>query len=308
MDHCQYIYCRAALSDATKPCPRCGHPPSKEEMLNPFFLAASPVEGLPTGFLDMHQIVPDYPRMAEAQVFAMDQYGVESALLQSAPDQATSLCGNDQLLELANGTPGRFWPSHFIDPRTDSALEEVERAKERGVRVIKLLPPIGFRLDDPACDALLEAMEAHRLVAMVHTGFITARHKAEEKAAGAFMSSTFADPLTIDLPARKFPDLTFILCHLGGAIWCEQAGQMVTQHDNVWGDTSGFGVFALQRLLRRGAAIDWSKVFWGNDSVAFAYPLNLRLHLAALREAGAERLLPALLRDNGRRFADAFLS
>ena len=29
-----------------------------------------------------------------------------------------------------------------------------------------------------------------------------------------------------------------LLCHLGGAIWHEEAAQMVTQHDNVWGDAN----------------------------------------------------------------------
>ena len=82
---------------------------------------------------------------------------------------------------------------------------------------------------------------------------------------------------------------------------------MVTQHDNVYGDVSGFGLFALRRLLRAGATVDWSKVFWGNDSPPFAYPFNLRLHLAALRQAESMDLAPALFYDNGRRFGEQFL-
>jgi predicted TIM-barrel fold metal-dependent hydrolase len=151
-------------------------------------------------------------------------------------------------------------------------------------------------------------MQDLALVAMIHTGFITARHKHEEASAGVFLSSTFSDPLFLDQPARKFPRLSFILCHLGGAIWCEAGAQMVSQHDNVWGDLSGFGLFALRRLLSNGAAVDWSKLFWGNDSPPPAYPHNLRLHLAALRRAGAETLAPQLLRENGQRFAERFLS
>ncbi|MEM7585955.1 MAG: amidohydrolase family protein, partial [Acidobacteriota bacterium] len=103
------------------------------------------------------------------------------------------------------------------------------------------------------------------------------------------------------------PDLQFILCHLGGAIWHEEAAQMVTQHDNVWADTSGFGLFALRRLLRAGATVDWSKVFWGNDSPPFAYPFNLKLHLAALREYDALDLAPRLFHDNAQNFADRYL-
>ena len=83
---------------------------------------------------------------------------------------------------------------------------------------------------------------------------------------------------------------------------------MVTEHDNVWGDLSGFGVFALERLLKLGAAIDWTKVFWGNDSVPQAYGVNLRLFMNALRENGREALAPGLLHDNGQRFADQFIA
>ena len=121
------------------------------------------------------------------------------------------------------------------------------------------------------------------------------------------MSSRYANPLYFDLTARKFPRLSVILCHLGGAIWHEEAAQMVTQHDNVWADVSGFGLFALRRLLRAGATVDWTKVFWGNDSPPFAYPFNLRLHLAALRDAEALELAPGLFHDHAQAFAERFL-
>jgi predicted TIM-barrel fold metal-dependent hydrolase len=275
--------------------------------MDPSFLAEARVDGLPSKILDMHQILPARAGMLEVQLLAMEKLGIRKVLLQSAPDQARSLLGNRELLRISRSQPERFWASQFLDPRVPNAVEQLERLKAAGVRVVKLLPPAGFRLDDQAHEAFLQAMEEHGLVAMIHTGFITARHKEEEARAGMFMSSTFADPLHLDRPARKFPRLTMILCHLGGAIWHEEGAQMVTQHDNVWGDVSGFGIFALQRLLRNGATLDWDKLFWGNDSLPFAYPVNLRLLLATLRDAGAERLAPRLLYDSGRKFADLFL-
>ena len=151
-------------------------------------------------------------------------------------------------------------------------------------------------------------MDELGLVAMVHTGFITARHKEEEAAAGAFMASRFANPLFLDRPARQFPDLTFILCHTGGAVFHEEGAQMVTQHDNVWGDLSGFGLFALRRFLRPDVVVDWSKLFWGNDAPPNAYPFNLRLLLGTLADADEHGLVEPLLYGNGRRFVDQFLA
>ncbi len=313
---CEYTYCRASFGDEHQTCPVCRFPRrgtngesprDKARLRDIAFLTSIPVDGKPETILDMHQILPAAEGVLEMQLAAMQAFGVARVLLQSAPPQATSLWGNDKLLALANQQGEKFWASQFVDPRMPDAVAALEGFAAAGARVVKLLPVAGYRADAPALDDFWAAMERLGLVAMVHTGFITARHKQEEAKAGHFMSSRYANPLYFDLTARKFPRLTVILCHLGGAIWHEEAAQMVTQHDNVWGDVSGFGLFALRRLLHKRATVDWRKVFWGNDSPPFAYPFNLRLHLAALRQAGAEDLATLLFHDNARRFGEEFL-
>jgi predicted TIM-barrel fold metal-dependent hydrolase len=305
---CGYVYCRAVQDAGSDRCPVCGFPRDPQRLREPDFLLSQEVAGLPPALMDMHQILPATEGVAALQLLAMERLGIERALLQSAPDQARSLWGNDKILALARQHPERFWASHFLDPRQPGAAARLAEVAAEGTRVVKLLPPAGFAPDDPAFDGFWAAMQELGLVAMVHTGFITARHKEEEARAGVFLSSRWANPLFLDLPARKFPRLTFILCHLGGGLWYEEAAHMVTHHGNVWGDVSGFGLEALKRLLALRSPVDWGKVFWGNDSPPFAYPFNLRLHLAALREAGAEGLAAALLCDNGRRFAGAVLA
>ncbi len=185
------------------------------------------------------------------------------------------------------------------------AIDMAHRLADNGVRVIKLLPPAGYSPDDSRYDDFWETLQARNLIAMLHTGFITARHKEEEARAGIFLHSRYASPVLLDLPARKFTRLIFILCHLGGSLWYEEAAQMVASHDNVWGDISATGVFALQRLLRLDAMFDRTKIFWGNDSPPWAYPFNLRLLLATLSQAGAEDMAASLLYDNARRFTDS---
>ncbi len=307
MATCAYTYCRAPLGDGDDACRACGFPRDRERLADFAFLASIEVRGIPPVVYDMHQILPATDGVLDMQLAAMERFGIARVLLQSAPPQATSLWGNRQLLELAQEQGERFWASQFVDPRMPGAVDALGVFADVGVKVIKLLPVAGYRPDDPALDPFFDEMQRLELVVMVHTGFITARHKEEEARAGVFMSSRYADPLYFDLTARKFPRLQVILCHLGGAIWHEAAAQMVTQHDNVWADVSGFGLFALKRLLRAGATLDWTKVFWGNDSPPFAYPFNLRLHAAALAEAAAEELAPLLFHDNAQRFADRFL-
>lgn len=307
MNSCAYIYCRTPTAESDSVCPRCGHPANPDDLRTPaFFLAA--MQALPDlggPLLDMHQILPAHPRIVPYQLMAMDQLGIHTALLQSAPAQATSLLGNDALADVVAAHPDRFWASQFVDPQTPDAVDQLTAIAQAGHRVIKLLPVTGWQADAPALSPFWERMQALGLVAMVHTGFFTARHKDEEAAAGQFMSSRFADPLYFDTPCRQFPNLRVILCHMGGAMWCENAAQMVTQHEHVWGDVSGFGLFALERLLRNNASMAWDKVFWGNDSPPFAYPLNLALTLHATRDH--THLRRALLHDNGQRFATAYL-
>ena len=307
MASCEYTYCRAPVPDDRAACGVCGFPKDRAKLADLAYLGSLAVDDKPDALIDMHQILPAADGVLEMQMAAMQGFGIARVLLQSAPPQATSLWGNDQLLDLARRRGDKFWASQFVDPRMPEAGAALEAFAAAGAKVVKLLPVAGYRADDPALDDFWGAMERLGLVAMVHTGFITARHKKEEAKAGLFMSSRYANPLYFDLTARKFPDLTIILCHLGGAIWHEAAAQMVTQHDNVYGDVSGFGLFALRRLLLKHATVDWSKVFWGNDSPPFAYPFNLRLHLAALRHAGAMELVQALFHDNARRFAERFL-
>lgn len=311
MSRCSFPYCRARVPAGAVLCERCGFPRDKAQLFDPALFQAG-VERLrgrlPERILDMHQILPAFPGIAEFQLKAMAALGITQALLQSAPPEAKSLLGDDALFEVAQAHPGRFWPSAFVDPTHEQALQQLEAAADRGVRVLKLLPVAGYELDDPALNPFWELAESRRMVMLIHQGFITGRHKDEERRAGQFMSSRFANPLYVDRPARQFPGVTFILAHAGGAIFYEQAAQMVSQHDNVWADLSGTGLFALQRFLQLSVALDTDKLFWGNDGPPFAYPITLRLLVQTLEQHDeVETLLPALLFDNGRTFADLHL-
>jgi len=308
MNVCRYIYCTNTFEDPLEICPVCGYPTHVAMLGDNNFLDQS-IPKLPTGALvDMHQILPDEEKVMDSQLHMMDKLNIRRVLLQSVPSAVSSIWGNQKLLEIQNRFGHQFIASHFMDPRHPFARRRLHQYKQRGIRVIKLLPCLGYEPDHAKWDAFWATLEKLKLVAMVHTGFITARHKEEERQASVFLHSKFGRPILFDLLARKYPELQFILCHMGGAMWYEEAIQMVNQHDNVWGDISGFGLFALQRIVQNEIYVNWKKIVWGNDASPRLYPFNLRLVLHMLTQGDQQSMAPLLLHDNAIHFINRFLS
>ncbi|MFC2091055.1 amidohydrolase family protein [Bacteroidota bacterium] len=301
MRFCKYIYCQTGYSEDLETCPCCGYPVDEKEIENLEF-TKSKLPEISGSIIDMHQIIPKQPGMIEVQIQIMEYLGIQKALLQSVPTKVSSIFSNTDLLELKNTHADKFLISHFLDPRHPFALKRLGQYKERGVNVIKLLPCLGYEPDHPKWDKFWQKMERLDQVAMVHTGFITARHKKEEFENKQFLSSKYGDPLFFDIIARKFPGLKIILCHTGGTIWTESATQMINQHDNVWGDISGFGLLALKKMLNTNIVANWDKLFWGNDSSPFSYPYNLNILLYELNKGNRQELIPKLLFNNASNF------
>ena len=167
MTRCEYTYCRAPLPDGAATCGVCGFPRDRSRLTDLAFLASVAVEDKPSTIIDMHQILPAVDGVLEMQLAAMQGFGISRVLLQSAPPQATSLWGNEQLLALAREQGERFWASQFVDPRMPGAVEALEAFAGAGAKVVKLLTVAGYRADDPAFDEFWGAMERLGLVAMV---------------------------------------------------------------------------------------------------------------------------------------------
>jgi predicted TIM-barrel fold metal-dependent hydrolase len=306
MKTCAYPYCRHPVIDDEK-CQRCGFPTDKALLADLQFLISSSPQLDLDAVIDMHQILRNETSAVEKQIHMMDRLNIRKVLLQSVPDGTSSIFGNRELLRAAQVYKDRFWVSQFLDPRSPNALSLLTDWHRGGIRVVKLLPCLGYRPDDSSFDAIWEVMEKHSIAVMAHTGFITARHKEEERKAGVYLNSTYCDPLLWDRPARRFPNLQIILCHLGGQFWYREASVMITEHQNVWADVSGSGLMALHEVLRNRMSVDFSKIFWGNDGSTATYPFSMKLTYDALNEHGLERLVPALFHDNASRFASDFL-
>ncbi len=302
MQVCQYIYCKHAFPEGLSICPVCGYPVKASLGQDEKFIREHLPEVTGTPVIDMHQILISREGILDAQLEMMDLLHIEKALLQSVPSKVESMWSNRQLLEVKQKYSDRFIVSHFMDPRHPLARKRLKQYRERGIRVIKLLPCLGYQPDDARWNRFFETMDKLGLAAMVHTGFITARHKEEERRAGMFLHSKYGNPIFFDILARKYPRIQFILCHMGGNIWTDEALEMINHHENVWGDISGSGIGALKRILAAGVYVNESRLFWGNDSPPEAYLYNLKLLRSILKSGGRSELLPLLLYDNAARF------
>jgi predicted TIM-barrel fold metal-dependent hydrolase len=302
MIQCGYIYCGASFDPGESHCPRCGC--AWREGLSP---ATKLLHAIPPVITDMHQVLPRIPEIGELQIRYMQQLGIQKALLQSVPDKIESLCNNSSLREIKQQYGKAFIISQFMDPRHPFAKKKIKAYAKQGCAVIKLLPCLGYYPDDKKFSSFWALMEELGLIAMVHTGFITARHKAEEKKHNTYLHSRYCDPLYFDILCRKFPKLTVILCHTGSNIWYESACQLISQHEHVWGDVSGFGNEALSRILQLNIPVNMNKLFWGNDSHPQFYHTNLNILCSLLHTYNAGHLLMPLLNDNAVSFIHKYM-
>jgi len=304
MKFCQYTYCREVYQDDRDSCPVCGYPADasllKDNDFVDHILPDLPVKSI----IDMHQIIPAKEGMLQQQLRMMEKLGIKEVLLQSVPSKVTSIWGNRKLLEVKQKHGDKFMISHFMDPRYPLALKRLKQYREKGVRVIKLLPCLGYQPDSPRWRRFWKRMDELNLVAMIHTGFITASHKDEERRSGVYLHSKYGRPIFFDILARKYPNIQFILCHMGGTMWVEEAVQMVNAHENVWGDISGSGIGALKRIIHNHITVDWTKLFWGNDSPPALYPVNLKLLFHYLKTGNLLDMAPMLLHDNAKHFRE----
>ena len=97
-----------------------------------------------------------------------------------------------------------------------------------------VVTPIGcgyeaFYVHDPRMQVIYELAGEFGVPVMIHTGD-TYDPKGKVK---------YAHPLEVDEVAVDFPDVTFVICHLGNP-WVTDAMEVIYKNENVVGDISGF--------------------------------------------------------------------
>jgi predicted TIM-barrel fold metal-dependent hydrolase len=177
-----------------------------------------------------------------------------------------------------------------LDPTDDDVLDQLADGVNRGLRGIKLYPVLaGFDPRDPAYDEFYSAAQRHGLVVLWHMG-------ATPSPAGDLAVS---QPLVVDAVARRHPELTQIIAHLGHP-WQRETIVVLRKNRRVFADVSATWARPLDGFLALVRAQEWGvvdKLLFGSD-----YPLwtpreaveGLRT-LAATAPAGFPAIAPESL-------------
>ena len=212
---------------------------------------------------------------AAGLVAQLDRHGVDVAVV-AAADRYLAVAnreGNELVLEACAAHPGRLIGLAAANPWYGAAAAaELRRAVAAGMRGLALHPPRqGFMLLDGVVDELLAAAAELGVPVYVHTGTPVA-----------------ALPLQVTALARRFPELPFVMGHMGHSDFWIDAVPAALGADNVWVELSYKAPHTIEQAVRE---LGPERVLFGSDA-----PLNdLGLELAKLAatdlDAHARRLV-----------------
>ena len=228
----------------------------------------------------------------------LDAAGIEVALaiaLQHAPNVAATV---DEGRSLLVQSGGRLRLVSTVDPAVGEvaiaeALELWAHTPE--LVAIKLFPGyLPFYPHDRRLDPVYEFARRQRLPVLIHQGDTLEREALLK----------FARPIEVDEVAVRWPDVRFVLCHLGNP-WIDETAELLYKNPNLWTDCSGLlakptapyfrQMFARAQTLLGGLIMtigDADRVLYGSDwpleSIATAVELVSSLPIL---EADREKIL-----------------
>jgi predicted TIM-barrel fold metal-dependent hydrolase len=158
----------------------------------------------------------------------------------------------------------------MVNPLSEGPVTTVDRAvRQHGFRGVALFPSMfGFPLHDDRAQAVLEMSNRHKLLVFVHCGVLKVGFRDKLNLPATFDLS-LSNPLALRKAAAQFPNVRFVLPHLGSGMFRELL-MLADSASNVFADTSGIG--------------SWGKYLDGRPSEA-----QVLRH--AVEVMGAERLL-----------------
>ncbi len=184
----------------------------------------------------------------------MDANQVERAVI--APvDQYTAVYnreGNDFILDQAHQYPNRFLPLVTANPWFgQQALAELRRGFEAGAVGLKLHPGLqGFQITDEIVGPLIEVAQAYHRPVYFHTG-----------------TPVTSMPLQLTELAQRFPEVNFIMGHMGFSDFWNDVADAAKGARNVYLETSSHWPSFVVDMVR---VIGSQRILYGSD-----HPMNL---------------------------------
>lgn len=202
---------------------------------------------------------------ADGLVKIMDKYGIDKACVSSWSHIYDPIRGNDEVFQATQKYPNRIIGFCVLCPRLKWDMkEEIDRCvKKFGMKGLKLHPFVNeFYADSPLIDPALEKAREYKLPVLFHSG-----------------TDSHSHPRTIGNMAKRYPDVTIIIGHMGGEAYPD-AIQVAKANPNVLLDTTEVPNIAniIELAVKNVGA---ERVVWGSDSPA----LNAGVEMAKVKLA-----------------------
>ena len=148
-----------------------------------------------------------------------DAAGIDVSVVFQAGVPADPRPGNAAVLAAVEGQP-RILPGCLVNPTMGpDALADLESCVRRGARTVKLMAAgHRYRLDSPAVDPVMDLARALGVTATIHSG--------------SYLSG--CAPEYIAHIARRHPQVTIIMDHMGYREWIGSAVQAAQENANIY--------------------------------------------------------------------------
>ena len=213
---------------------------------------------LPAKRIDVHNHLCEDPEGTKL-VGLMDQSGIETTLIMGVRTDLPLESSNENILQAVRRFPDRLVGGVFADPREPGAIEEVRRYHGEGFRVVKLFPNVGYYPDDDSLLPFFEKVAELGMAVLSHCGWLWSP--------GTISAAYYSHPGRFEKVIRRFPEMPFIMAHMGGIAGFLETVMLTTRTPNTYADVSpGQGILVIERGGPIVGAIPPEKLLFGADS------------------------------------------
>jgi len=204
---------------------------------------------------------------------------------------------NELVAQACRDHPKAFMGFGSVDPlKGDSAVGEVERIAQLGLKGVKLHPSLqAFAPDDERFWPLYERCEEMGLILLFHTG--TSGIGAGQPG-GQGIRLDYARPIRLDAPAAAFPELKIVAAHFGYP-WHLELLAMALHKTNLFIDISGWAPRYIPAEVMRDMKGRLQDQFLFGSDYPFISPQRCLDELSSLDLP--EPVLQKVLAGNGKR-------
>lgn len=164
----------------------------------------------------------------------MDECEIERVFIFPATSKPED---NDKMFEEIKGHEDRLIPFAFINPYHPDCVERFRYyITEKGCKGLKLHPVSDAFPADRGylLDPLLEVCDEYHLHCIIH----------------CTSDAPNSSPLQFERTARRWPNVTFQMAHMGGCWLSNDAIKVCLRNDNVYLDTSTVSLSAVKRAVK----------------------------------------------------------